>query len=211
MDRRIRGRLPPDMGGQFAGLILVGGTDHEELPPPDDRPPFAAKPGRQRHRLLMGGELGPHLPLRHAGGQGFLGLIIQQPLMLGLALGPAPRQRDVWVFPAFLNGMPAVDGEPGLEAMFSEQVAGDPRRSPRGWARRLSQAPRCNAAFPMLVPGPPSWQGQMSPVWIGQPVADVDDAGNVPDRVQQVLRGRQVFHLPGDRHYPGGHLDLEGG
>ena len=52
--------------------------------------------------------------------------------MLGLALGLGPRQRDVRVLPLLLDGVPAVQGEPGLDALAGQDVAGDPLGVPGG-------------------------------------------------------------------------------
>jgi hypothetical protein len=131
-NRRVYGCLPPDLVGDLLSVVLVVGTDDKELPPPDDRSPLAAEPARQRNRLVMRGELRPRLPLGHTGGQGLGGLIVQQPLVLCLALGLGPRHRDVRVLPPLLKGMPAVDGELCLEVKLGQHVAGDPLSLPGG-------------------------------------------------------------------------------
>src|SRR5215470_7253654 len=55
VDRYVRRCLLPDLAHELLRFVLVISTNHQELPAPDDHPSFAAKPGRQRHRLLMGG------------------------------------------------------------------------------------------------------------------------------------------------------------
>src|SRR5262249_61120239 len=52
-DGGIRRCLPPDLLGEFAGVILVVGPDDQELPAPDDRPALAAELVRQRDRLAV--------------------------------------------------------------------------------------------------------------------------------------------------------------
>ena len=132
-DDRGAGRcLPPDLSGQFPGLVLVAGADEEELPAPHDRPAFVFQRARQRDRLAVRAELNPDLPLGDPRGHGLGGLGVLKPLVLRLALGFGLRHRDVRVLPLLLNGMPAVQGGLRRNAMPGQHVAGDPLSVPGG-------------------------------------------------------------------------------
>ncbi len=75
-NRRVGRGLPPDLAGQIPRVRFVIGADDQELPPPDDCPPFPAKLAGQRDRLVMRGDLYPRLPLGHTDGLGLGGLIV---------------------------------------------------------------------------------------------------------------------------------------
>src|SRR5215831_17644143 len=61
LDEGVRRRLPLDLLGECAGVILIVGADDQELPAPDDRPALAAQLVRQRDRLVVRRELDPGL------------------------------------------------------------------------------------------------------------------------------------------------------
>src|SRR5437773_7456281 len=72
-DRGIWRCLPPDLLGEFAGVVLVVGADDQEPPAPYDRPAFAAQLVCQRYRLVVRQELDPGFPLGDPGGEGLGG------------------------------------------------------------------------------------------------------------------------------------------
>src|SRR5262245_21868433 len=131
-DRGIWRRLPPDLLGEFAGVVLVIGAHDQELPAPYDRPALAAQLVRRRARPGVRRELDPALPLGGPGGEGLCGFGVLKPLVLSLALGFGPRHRDVRGLPLLLDGVPALQGELRLNALAVEHVTGYPLGVPGG-------------------------------------------------------------------------------
>lgn len=90
--------------------------------------------------------------------------IVQQSLVLDLALGLGLRHREIRILAPFLTGMPAMEREPCLEVMLSQHVAGDPLGLPGsdlrpGVQEDLSptRTDRDGVAEPMAAPRQSSW------------------------------------------------------
>ena len=124
-------RLPPDLSGQFPGLVLVrrrrGGTSSAARPPglrfpacAPERPPGGAS--RAQPGPATGRSPWPRTRRSRC----------VQRLVAGLALGSGLRIRIAGFSACFLNGVPAVQGELRRNAVPGQHVAGDPLSVPGG-------------------------------------------------------------------------------
>ncbi len=107
VDSRSPRRLALEPCRELVGLVLVGRADEQERVAPNDGDALRFEAVRELGGLLVVRELDADLPLGEAGPARLLRLTLLSPLVLGLKLFVALRQRNRSVLPALPDRVPA--------------------------------------------------------------------------------------------------------